>query len=132
MDCAKDLADVCDHYEVREGSLIASQGDAADCMHFILKGRVGIEVQLDDGTSTRVRSLGAHTTVGEMGLLTGGARSATIIAEADCVLYRLSLDAFERLKRDRPALMQALLTYVISVMAQRLRFASNMIGVLRR
>jgi SulP family sulfate permease len=101
-------------------------------MHFILKGRVGIEVQLDDGTSTHVRSLGAHTTVGEMGLLTGGTRSATIIAEADCVLYRLSLEAFERLKRDRPALMQGLLTYVISVMAQRLRFASNMIGVLRR
>jgi SulP family sulfate permease len=132
LDCAKELADACDRYEVREGELIASQGDTADCMHFILKGRVGIEVQLDDGTSTRVRSLGAHTTVGEMGLLTGDARSATIIAEADCVLYRLSLDAFERLKRDRPALMQALLTYVISVMAQRLRFASNMIGVLRR
>jgi SulP family sulfate permease len=132
MSCAKELAETCDRHDVPEGALIASQGEAADCMHFILKGRVGIEVQLDDGTSTRVRSLGAHTTVGEMGLLTGGTRSATIIAESDCVLYRLSLDAFELLKRDRPALMQALLTYVIFVMAQRLRFASNMIGVLRR
>ena len=47
-------------------------------------------------------------------------------------IENISLEAFERLKRDRPALMQGLLTYVISVMAQRLRFASNMIGVLRR
>jgi SulP family sulfate permease len=47
MDCAKDLADVCDRSEVLAGSVIASQGDAADCMHFILKGRVGIEVRLE-------------------------------------------------------------------------------------
>ncbi len=67
-----------------------------------------------------------------MGLITGRMRSATIQAEADSVLYVLSRAAFDRLNRDNHALSQALLTYVISVMAERLRFASNLIGVLRR
>jgi sulfate permease, SulP family len=101
-------------------------------MHFILEGRVGVTVDLPDGRSTRVRSLGRHTTVGEMGLITQSPRSATIQAEATSVLYELDSDAFERIKREQPALSEALLGYVIRVMAERLTFASRLIGVLQR
>jgi CRP-like cAMP-binding protein len=52
-----------------QNDMIASQGDPADCMHFILEGRVGIMVKFDDGRSVRVRSLGPHTSIGEMGLI---------------------------------------------------------------
>jgi SulP family sulfate permease len=101
-------------------------------MHFILEGRVGIIVKLDDGREVRVRSLGPHTTTGEMGLITRQLRSATIQAEIDSVLYALRVEAYERLKRENPPLHQALLTYVVTVMAERLGFASKVIGVLRR
>ena len=101
-------------------------------MHFILEGRVGIIVDLHDGRTTRVRSLGPHTTVGEMGLLTRAPRSATIQAEAPSVLYELDADAFERIKREHPPLSQALLAYVIAVMSERLSFANRVIGVLQR
>jgi SulP family sulfate permease len=36
------------------------------------------------------------------------------------------------IKRTQPALGQALLSYVISVMAERLSFASRVIGILQR
>jgi sulfate permease, SulP family len=101
-------------------------------MHFILEGRIGIIVSLDDALSTRVRSLGPHTTIGEMGLITGQARSATIRAEVDSVVYALTFEAYERLRRENRPLSQALLTYVVKVMAERLNFASKTIGVLRR
>jgi SulP family sulfate permease len=129
---AVQLAKLCERLEVRAGDIVAAQGEPADSMHFIVRGRVGIVVALEDGASSRVRSLGSHTTIGEMGLITGKLRSATIQAEADSVLYVLSRGAFDQLNCDNPALSQALLTYVISVMAERLRFASNLIGVLRR
>lgn len=67
--------------------------------------------------------------------------SGTSLAEAQAqgwlfkalsVLYALSADAYERIKRENSALAQALLTYVIQVMAERLSFASKVIGVLRR
>jgi SulP family sulfate permease len=67
-----------------------------------------------------------------MGLISGRPRSATIQAEAPSVLYELSLERFNALKREQPALGQALLSYVISVMAERLSFASRVIGVLQR
>ena len=101
-------------------------------MHFILEARVGIIVAMDDGRRIRVRSLGRHTTIGEMGLITRQMRSATIQAEVSSVLYELSADAYERLKRDNSALAQDLLTYIVRVMAERLSFASRVIGVLRR
>jgi sulfate permease, SulP family len=101
-------------------------------MHFIMEGRVGIIVNLEGGNPIRVRSLGRHTTVGEMGLLTGRPRSATVQAEIASVAYELRAIAFEQLKIENPALVQALLTFVIGLMAERLAFASKVIGVLQR
>ena len=131
-DYARELAAACERLEVKEGDVVAEQGGPPDCMHFILRGRMGIIVNLEGGASARVRSLGPCTTIGEMGLITGGTRSATIKAEVDSVLYVFRQSQFERLGRENHALVEALLTYVIVVMAERLRFASNLIGVLRR
>jgi SulP family sulfate permease len=129
---AEDLAGYCRRLEVQAGEVIARQGDAAASMHFILEGRVGIIVDLGDGQSVRVRSLGPHTTIGEMGLIAQRPRSATIQAEVASVLYELDANAYEAIKRDRPALSQALLGYVIAVMTERLSFANRLIGVLQR
>ena len=67
-----------------------------------------------------------------MGLITCQPRSATIEAEVASVLYVLKAHAFEHLRRTNPALCQALLTYVIRVMAERLSFANRSIGALLR
>jgi SulP family sulfate permease len=48
------------------------------------------------------------------------------------VLYALSTDAYERIRTDNRPLAQALLTYIVTVMAERLSFASRLIGVLGR
>ena len=126
------LAGACRRVEFHAGDVLAEQGGPADSMHFVLEGRVGIIVALGEGRSIRVRSLGRHTTVGEMGLITGRPRSATVQAEADGVAYELPVAEFQRLKADHPALAQALLIYVIGVMTERLSFASRLIGVLQR
>lgn len=131
-DHADQLAAVCERLDVDKDVIIAAQGEPANSMHFILEGRVGIIVNMDDGRSIRVRSLGPHTTIGEMGLITSQLRSATIQAEVPSVLYALSANAYERIKRENEPLAQALLTYVISIMAERLSFSSRVIGVLRR
>jgi sulfate permease, SulP family len=126
------LAEHCRRLEINAGDIIARQGEPAASMHFILEGRVGIMVNGPDGRTTRLRSLGQHTTVGEMGLLSRQPRSATIVAETASVLYELDIEAFERIRQQAPALSQALLSYVLSVMAERLSFANRVIGVLQR
>ena len=79
--------------EVQPGQDIARQDEPSGSMHFILDGRVGIFVNMDDGRMVRVRSLGPHTTIGEMGLITGRPCSATTRAEVTSTLYELFLAA---------------------------------------
>jgi SulP family sulfate permease len=129
---AEQLSKLCRRLEVDKDEVVAEQGGPAGSMHFILEGRIGIIVKMDDGRMIRVRSLGPHTTIGEMGLITRQVRSATVQAEVPSVLYELTAEAYERLKRENGALAQALLTYTVKVMAERLSFASRVIGVLRR
>jgi sulfate permease, SulP family len=126
------LAEYCRRLEFHTGDTIACQGDPAASMHFILEGRVGIVVEVGEGRTMRVRSLGQHTTIGEMGLITGRPRSATIVAESESVLYELTAEAYDRIKREEPALSHALLGYVVSVMSERLSFANRAVGVLQR
>ena len=129
---AAELIRRCERREVEAGDILVRAGDAADSMHFILDGRVGVMIAHDHGGTSRVRSLGRYTTIGEMGLVLHAARVATIQAELESTLYVLSAEQFETIKRDHPMLGQKLLTYFIAVMAERLTFANRMIGVLRR
>lgn len=125
------LVEQCIRLEVAPGHIIARQGDPADAMHFILDGRVSILVGSGD-KQIRVRSLGSHTTVGEMGLISHLPRSATIRAETPSVLYALSADAYQRIQAEHPALGMALLSYIVKVMSERLTFANRIVGVLQR
>jgi sulfate permease, SulP family len=130
---AAELIHRCERLEVAAGEIIVSAGAPADSMHFILDGRVGIMIPAGEGGgTTRVRSLGRYTTIGEMGLVSHAPRSATIQAEIASILYVLSAQQFEALKLENPMLGQKLLTYFVSVIAERLTFANRMIAVLRR
>jgi sulfate permease, SulP family len=129
---AAELIHRCQRLEVDAGEVIVSAGDAADSMHFILDGRVGIMIAAGEGGTTRVRSLGRYTTIGEMGLVSHAPRSAMIQSETASILYVLSAQQFETIKSENPALGQKLLIYFVAVMAERLTFANRMITVLRR
>ncbi|OKO79604.1 sulfate permease [Bradyrhizobium sp. NAS80.1] len=131
-DDADKLIRRCQRIEVEAGEVIVQAGDPADSMHFILDGRVGIMVPAEDDRTTRVRSLGRYTTIGEMGLVSNTPRSATIQAEVDSVLYVLNTHQFDAIRDEDPALSHKLLTYFVSVMAERLTFANRTIAVLRR
>jgi SulP family sulfate permease len=131
-DFARRLAEQCARLDVPAGVEIAAQGDLSDAMYFILQGRVGVFVKTANGQLVRVRSLGRQTMVGETGLIAGQARSATIRAEENSVLYRLPIDLYRSMVAEQPALSQALFKLVIQVMAERLSFANRTIGALQR
>jgi SulP family sulfate permease len=101
-------------------------------MYFILSGRVGIMANLGDGRSTRLRSVGRFTTVGEMGLVSDQPRSATLEAEMPSVVCVLTRENYRAILCESPALAQALLSYFMSVTAERLMFANRTITALRR
>ena len=126
------LAALCRRVEFQPGDVIARQGDDGELDALHPQGRIGIMVAVDEARTVRVRSLGRHTTVGELGLVTQRPRNATIQAESAGILYELGADAFAQIKERYPALAQALLSYVVTLTAERLAFANRLIGVLQR
>ena len=75
-------------------AVIMRRGEPGDCMYFIADGEVQIEL---DPSPLR---LGAGAFFGELALLTGAPRNATITAASSCTLLTLDIvDFFELLSR---------------------------------
>lgn len=129
---AADLIGRLEQRDVDADAVIAKAGERSDSMFFILSGRIAIAANLGDGRVTRLRSVGRFTTLGEMGLVSGQPRSATLKAELPSVIYTLNDDSYRIILREKPALAQALLAYFMTVTAERLTFANRTIAALRR
>jgi NTE family protein/lysophospholipid hydrolase len=90
---------------IEAGTTLFRQGDAGDAVYLVVSGRLRVSVDLADEGPRFLTELGFGETVGEMALLDGKPRSATVVATRDSHLARLSKDAFERLFSRRPDLL---------------------------
>jgi len=88
------------------GEAITREGEDDDGLYIIVDGTA--EVRIGHGATRRaVAELGPGQFFGEMALLTGETRSATVIAATDLRCYRLDKRGFEELLRGRPELADA-------------------------
>jgi NTE family protein/lysophospholipid hydrolase len=99
------LAGESEHVGQNGGSVLFYQGDRADCVYVVLSGRLRVTVEQRDGRERVVGEVARGEVVGEMALLTGEARSATVRAVRDSELLRLRKDAFDRVVEEHPAVM---------------------------
>lgn len=91
--------------DLASGEVLFRAGDHGDSLYIVLHGRLRIFVPDRDGGEVVVREAGRGENVGELALLTGNPRSATVQAIRDTVLARLSRESFLRLAGDHPAMM---------------------------
>jgi acetaldehyde dehydrogenase/alcohol dehydrogenase len=85
------------------GTVIFREGEPTDSFFVIDGGDVRLEVHSDEIDSDGILAfVGSGSLLGEMGVLTGAARSATAIAHTDVHARRMSLDTIETLYRERP------------------------------
>ncbi len=104
---------------LERGTTLFAQGDASDALYWVRSGSLSAHVR-QGGQEVHVRSTRAGGAVGEMGLLRGLPRSATVRADEDSELLRLSLTAWTALQRDDPALAAALLRWFVGQQAARI------------
>lgn len=83
------------------GETLCHEGEPADTMYVVLSGRLRASRKTEDG-ETVAGEISRGETVGEMALLAGGVRSATVRAMRDCVLAGLDRPGFADLARFRP------------------------------
>jgi small-conductance mechanosensitive channel/CRP-like cAMP-binding protein len=88
---------------------ISRVGEHADCLYILAEGTVGVFGAANARTERpKLADLVAPDYFGEMGLLTGQARTANVIAVGDVLCYRLDKQGFDAILKARPALVDAL------------------------
>ncbi len=83
--------------ELHEGDILFEQGDEAHNLYVLKAGVLGVRVGHEDGGETTIARLAPEAIVGEMALLSGNKRSATVYAINDAGLIRISREQFEQL-----------------------------------
>ncbi|MBA3402558.1 MAG: cyclic nucleotide-binding domain-containing protein [Actinobacteria bacterium] len=97
------VAGACSELEVEEGATLLEEGDFGYAMFAITAGTADV---LRDGVV--IRTLGSGDVFGEIAVLSGGRRTATVVARTSmCLVTVLNRDVW-RLEREAPAVGAAL------------------------
>ena len=86
------------------GEAIVRKGQEGNSMFVILRGAVKVQIPEADYQKT-VNRLGPHDYFGEMSLLTGDPRSATVIAEVETEVLRIKKEALKPIFENNPELV---------------------------
>ena len=93
------------------GELILREGDVGDTMFLVLDGSVLVETSGGARSSVHLAELGRGACVGEVSVLTGGPRTATVAAKTDVTVATFARHRIQRILDAHPkvrALLEAL------------------------
>ena len=107
----------------KKGAEIIKEGILSDCAYIIESGSVQVSKILSNGEEQVIGVLEENDIFGEMSLIDGLPRSATVLALEDCTISVMTPEVFNSLsKRNPEALMP-----ILKVLASRLRKALNIL-----
>ena len=111
--------------EVPAGRRLISDGETGKEMYVVLEGRVEAQKRKEDGEVKHLRVMNVGDLCGEVGPLSGGLRTADVIALEDTQLLVLSWERIDRLTRLFPLLAFRLFRNLTRIIGARLRQTSE-------
>jgi serine/threonine-protein kinase len=84
-DQVREILNASNIIKVRKGRVVVAEGDIDDAFYIILSGKAGVSKG-----NTILASLTRGECFGEMSYLSGQTRAATVVAETDCILMKIS------------------------------------------
>jgi SulP family sulfate permease len=112
------------------GQPLIRQGECLDDLYFLESGRLTVELTPDAGAPMRLRAVTAGAVVGELGLYLRSPRTATVVSECRCIVYRLSRRALEDMERTDPELAAAIHRRLAALLARRLADSNRTLAAL--
>ncbi len=86
------------------GDVLVRQGGESRRLYVIVDGRAEVYVESPSSGRAKVSALAAGDFFGEMGVMTGEPRTATVVAATPMLTYRLDRESFRHLLARRPDL----------------------------
>jgi len=111
----------------RKGQIVYSQGDPADAVFYVQRGRVKVAVTSDQGKEAVVAMLGAGEFFGEGCLAGQPLRIATVSAMLDSAVMRLEKAAVMQVIHDEPAFAE---TFIAHLLARAIRTEEDLVDQL--
>lgn len=99
------------------GAVVFSEGDPGDCLYIIASGKVGIYTRTVNGDEINLKNLEVADVFGEMALLDGLPRSATIKVSEKAILFYINRTDFNLFLMQNPEVALKL----IETVSRRLR-----------
>jgi len=90
------------HRRLLAGTTLCHEGDFGDTLYFVVHGSLQISKRVIQGADKVIATLGVGQYAGEMSLLTGAQRSATMRAVEDTEVAEIDQAAFLQLIQDQP------------------------------
>jgi len=100
--------------EYSKDQMVFSQGDPANTVFYIQKGKIKLTVVSNSGKEAVIAILGSSDFLGEGCLAAQPQRMATATAISNCSIVRLEKAAMIRVLHDEPAFSEMFLAYVLS------------------
>jgi NTE family protein len=96
------------------GGTLYRQGEPGDCLHVVLTGRLQVKVREADGSERIIAYPQPGEVVGEIALLSGAGRAATISAVRDTTLATIPRAAIDRLIARHPQVFSNIARMIIA------------------
>jgi small-conductance mechanosensitive channel/CRP-like cAMP-binding protein len=103
-----ELADAGHLREFPPNAVIVGEGDAGDSLYVVVAGVLEASRKDAHGAAERIGRLHPGEVFGEMSLLTGAPRSATVVAASPVMLVEISKDHLEPIFRSHPGVITQL------------------------
>ncbi|XOV87407.1 MAG: cyclic nucleotide-binding domain-containing protein [Pseudomonadota bacterium] len=107
-------------YDYDDGAYVFKEGTHGGYMFFIVEGAVEVIKQFDNKKHT-IAELGPGRSVGEMSLIDGAPRSATVRAKNKLALIVLKREDFQKMLSEAPELANKVLMGITTLLSQSLR-----------
>lgn len=104
-----DLAAKMRPLELTAGQAVVRQGDPGDFLYVLAEGILDVEIARDEGPPIHDR-LAPGEVFGEVSLLTGQSRTATVTAAFDSLVYEIHREDLDSILRRRPDIVEGLAT----------------------
>ncbi len=93
----------------RDGHILCNEGDPGELLYVLEQGEVRVSRMTRDGREIVVAQVEAPAALGELSLLDGAPRSATITAQGPISVRLIPRQAFLHLMADQPAMRESIL-----------------------
>jgi CRP/FNR family cyclic AMP-dependent transcriptional regulator len=120
---ARELMRIARRRRFSRNEVVFHQEDPGDSLHLISKGRFAIQVRTPLGDTATIAIRGPGESFGEMALLDGAGRSATVLALQDAETFSIYKREFDGLRREHPSISEVVMRFLageIRMLTERL------------